>query len=69
MLQIYKCGKFPHGHSLEGADSTATRELTKERGFSELTLDAEVDDPGPKKERRERWPRRDTPPVVHERDA
>ncbi|GFX11768.1 uncharacterized protein TNCV_4341131 [Trichonephila clavipes] len=45
------------------------RELTKETGFSERTLDAEVDDPGLKKERRERWPSRDAPPVVHERDA
>ncbi|GFX91073.1 hypothetical protein TNCV_5107031 [Trichonephila clavipes] len=33
------------------------QELTKERGFSERVLDAEVDDPGLKKERRERWPR------------
>ncbi|GFV71520.1 hypothetical protein TNCV_2048701 [Trichonephila clavipes] len=37
--------------------------------FSERTLDVEVDDPGLKKERRERWPSRDPPPVVHERDA
>ncbi|GFT98429.1 transposable element Tc3 transposase [Trichonephila clavipes] len=38
-------------------------------GFSERTLDVEVDDPGLKKERRERWPSRDPPPVVHKRDA
>ncbi|GFW20552.1 retrovirus-related Pol polyprotein from transposon 17.6 [Trichonephila clavipes] len=38
------------------------QELTKERGFSVWTLDAEVDDPGLKKERRERWPSRDPPP-------
>ncbi|GFW05773.1 hypothetical protein TNCV_4627821 [Trichonephila clavipes] len=38
-------------------------------GFSERTLDAEVDDPGLKKERRERLPSRDPPPVVHKRDA
>ncbi|GFV45636.1 HTH_48 domain-containing protein [Trichonephila clavipes] len=30
---------------------------------------SEVDDPVLKKERRERWPSRDAPPVVHERDA
>ncbi|GFW20994.1 hypothetical protein TNCV_1715011 [Trichonephila clavipes] len=63
------CGKFPHEHSLEGAGNEATSELTKEKGFSERTLDAEVDDPGLKKERRERRPSRGTPPVVHERDA
>ncbi|GFU07725.1 hypothetical protein TNCV_4164201 [Trichonephila clavipes] len=38
-------------------------------GFSEQTRDAEVEDPGLRKERRERWPSRDAPPVVHERDA
>ncbi|GFU70801.1 hypothetical protein TNCV_1602161, partial [Trichonephila clavipes] len=37
------------------------QELTKERGFREWTLDAEVDDPGLKKERRERCPSRDQP--------
>ncbi|GFU08416.1 hypothetical protein TNCV_2132591 [Trichonephila clavipes] len=37
------------------------QELRKERGFSERTLDAEVDDPGLKKKRRERWPSRDPP--------
>ncbi|GFW11668.1 hypothetical protein TNCV_43031 [Trichonephila clavipes] len=31
--------------------------------------DAEVDDPGLKKEQRERWPSRNPPPVVHKRDA
>ncbi|GFV11745.1 hypothetical protein TNCV_977341 [Trichonephila clavipes] len=30
---------------------------------------AEVDESGLKKERRERWLSRDTPPVLHERDA
>ncbi|GFX69301.1 retrovirus-related Pol polyprotein from transposon opus [Trichonephila clavipes] len=35
-------------------------------GFSERTLDAEVDDPELKRERRERWTHQ---PVVHERDA
>ncbi|GFT65310.1 hypothetical protein TNCV_1559551 [Trichonephila clavipes] len=38
-------------------------------GFSERTLDAEVDDPGLRKERRERWQSRDTPTVAHEREA
>ncbi|GFV11741.1 hypothetical protein TNCV_977301, partial [Trichonephila clavipes] len=52
-----------------GAGNEPTSELTKERGFSERTLEAEVDDAGLKKERRERWPSRDTPPVLHERDA
>ncbi|GFX10771.1 transposable element Tcb2 transposase [Trichonephila clavipes] len=37
------------------------QELTKETGFNERTLDAEVDDPGLKKERRERLPSRDPP--------
>ncbi|GFW47429.1 hypothetical protein TNCV_4537191 [Trichonephila clavipes] len=41
----------------------------KERRFSERTLDAEVDDPGLRKERRERWPSRDQPPVVHTLDV
>ncbi|GFX71933.1 hypothetical protein TNCV_1443561 [Trichonephila clavipes] len=63
------CGKFPHEHSLEGADKAATSELTRKRGFSERTLDAEVEDSGLKKERRERWPSRDPPPVVHKRVA
>ncbi|GFS59818.1 retrovirus-related Pol polyprotein from transposon TNT 1-94 [Trichonephila clavipes] len=36
---------------------------------SERILDAEVDDSGLKRERRERWPSRDPPPVVHKRDA
>ncbi|GFW11193.1 hypothetical protein TNCV_5132041 [Trichonephila clavipes] len=51
------------------ADKAPTSELRSKRGFSERTLDAEVDDPGLKKERRERWPSRDTPPVVYKRDA
>ncbi|GFW62838.1 hypothetical protein TNCV_4451871 [Trichonephila clavipes] len=53
----------------KGAGNEATSKLTKEREFSERILDAEVDDPGLKKERRERWPSRDAPPVVHERDT
>ncbi|GFX71931.1 hypothetical protein TNCV_1443541 [Trichonephila clavipes] len=58
-----------HCIAKEGAGKAATSELTREREFSERTLDAEVDDPGLKKERRERWPSRDPPPVVHKRDA
>ncbi|GFX94434.1 hypothetical protein TNCV_4294761 [Trichonephila clavipes] len=39
-------------------------------GFSERTLDAEVDDPGLRKiEQREQWPSRHPPPVVYKRDA
>ncbi|GFW79907.1 poly polymerase [Trichonephila clavipes] len=38
----------------EGAGNAVTRELTKERGIGERTRDAEVDNPGLKKERRER---------------
>ncbi|GFU93869.1 hypothetical protein TNCV_1660931 [Trichonephila clavipes] len=53
----------------KGAGNAATGELTRERRFSERTLDAEVDDPGLRKERREQWPSRDLPPVVHKRDA
>ncbi|GFS61946.1 hypothetical protein TNCV_2592401 [Trichonephila clavipes] len=66
---LYVRGKFPHGHYLEGAGNKATSEFTKKREFNEWTRDAEVDDPGLKKERPERWPSRDAPPVVHERDA
>ncbi|GFT65836.1 hypothetical protein TNCV_2128951 [Trichonephila clavipes] len=54
--------KLP-GH--EGAGNAATNELTRETGIQRV----EVDDPGLKKERRERWPSRDPPPVVHKRDA
>ncbi|GFU68356.1 hypothetical protein TNCV_1719851 [Trichonephila clavipes] len=46
-------------------------ELMKERGFSERTLDAEVDDPGLKKQSNEKPGGRvgTHQPVVHERDA
>ncbi|GFW60805.1 hypothetical protein TNCV_2672261 [Trichonephila clavipes] len=40
-----------------------------ERKFSERTLDAQVDDPGLKKEGRERWPSRDPPSPLSTRDA
>ncbi|GFV77948.1 hypothetical protein TNCV_1021 [Trichonephila clavipes] len=53
----------------EGVGKEATSELTKERGFSEGTLDTEIDDPGLQKEQGELWPSRDQPPVVHKRDA
>ncbi|GFS74274.1 hypothetical protein TNCV_3279681 [Trichonephila clavipes] len=45
------------------------QELTKEREFSKRTLDAEVDDPGLKKEGRERCQVGTHQSVVHERDA
>ncbi|GFX45411.1 hypothetical protein TNCV_1026711 [Trichonephila clavipes] len=54
---------------IKGAGKEATSELTKGREFSERTLDAEVDDPRLKKQRREQWPSRNQPPVVNERDA
>ncbi|GFW65268.1 hypothetical protein TNCV_395341 [Trichonephila clavipes] len=53
----------------EGAGNETTSELPKVRGFSERILDAEFDVPGLRKERRERWPSRDPPPVVHKRHA
>ncbi|GFT65308.1 hypothetical protein TNCV_1559541 [Trichonephila clavipes] len=63
------------GHSQrEGLNELGRWERSNQRvnegeEFSERTLVAEVDDPGPRKERREQWPSRDTPPVVHKRDA
>ncbi|GFV12760.1 hypothetical protein TNCV_1367301 [Trichonephila clavipes] len=62
-------GEFPHEHSLEGAGNEATSELTRGGEFSERPLDAEVDNPELKKDRREQWPSWDPPPVVHKRDA
>ncbi|GFX86338.1 hypothetical protein TNCV_2562201 [Trichonephila clavipes] len=54
--------EISHEHSLESAGKEATNELPREnRGFSERTLDAEVDDPGLKIEQRERWPSTDPP--------
>ncbi|GFT34555.1 uncharacterized protein TNCV_4125131 [Trichonephila clavipes] len=45
------------------------QEVNEEEDFSERTPDAEVDDPGLKKERREWWASRDIPPADHERDT
>ncbi|GFT24881.1 hypothetical protein TNCV_3021661 [Trichonephila clavipes] len=45
------------------------QELTKERGFSERTLDAKVDDPGLKKDDENGGRVGTHEPVVHERDA
>ncbi|GFV12600.1 hypothetical protein TNCV_4425531 [Trichonephila clavipes] len=56
---VHEQGRWERGH----------QRVNEGEGFSECTRDAEVDDPGLKKERRERWPSRDPPPVVHERDA
>ncbi|GFX58447.1 retrovirus-related Pol polyprotein from transposon opus [Trichonephila clavipes] len=52
-------GRWERGH----------QRVNEGAGFSERTLDVEVDDPGLKEEQREWWPSRDPPPVVHKRDA
>ncbi|GFX01803.1 uncharacterized protein TNCV_1022061 [Trichonephila clavipes] len=65
--RLAKKKKIIKNELIEGCSHQGVNE---KEGFSERTLDAEVDDPGLKKERRERWPNRDIPlPVIHERDA
>ncbi|GFW12001.1 hypothetical protein TNCV_4530671 [Trichonephila clavipes] len=49
MTVVYVCGKFLHEHSLEDAGNAATNELTRDKGISERTQDAEVEDPGLRK--------------------
>ncbi|GFV68873.1 hypothetical protein TNCV_1985371 [Trichonephila clavipes] len=59
-----------HAEDRALATKPPTSELTRgRRGFSERTLDVEVNDPGLKEERRERWPSRDPPHVVHKLGA